>query len=200
MDRSSLNFRREDVMLRVGKTTLLLAIFLVLSAVRARAKGGVAKVVIYGPDWYGELVVDDPELTARLGTAVFEDVGTSPKLPAEFGAGYLLDRYGDAADDARPFDRVLYFSDPSGDRGYVYYLETVNGHGPYDGRWFRASQEGEATIRDVIQAKGVVTSSPPESVRSVFDRLQDALSLVLPLAGILIGWLLGRRERFRRTG
>ncbi|MGB3399485.1 MAG: hypothetical protein WBA34_04855, partial [Candidatus Deferrimicrobiaceae bacterium] len=131
---------------------------------------------------------------------VFEDVESSPELPADLGAGYLMDRYGDVSDDALPFDRVLYFPDPSGGRGYVYYLETVNGHGPYDGRWFHVSPEGEAEMEQVFAANGVHAGASPAAGKGEGDIARAALTLVPPLAGILIGWLLGRRDLSRKAG
>jgi hypothetical protein len=170
-------------------------VFVLLLSIPAQAKGGAVKVVLSGPGWYGELVVEDPGLLGHLGTASFEDVESSPEIPPDLGAGYLLDRFGDSGEGALPFDRVVYFPDPAGGRGYVYYLETVNGDGPYDGRWFHATPEGEAAIQAVFDAHGVLASAPPVNRESAPEWVRTALSLVPPLAGILVGWLIGRRGR-----
>ena len=78
--------------------------------------------------------------------------------------------------------------------GYVYYLETVNGHGPYDGRWFHANPEGEAAIETVFAAHGVVAAASPVKRESTSNGIRGALGLVPPLAGILVGWLIGRQR------
>ncbi len=174
---------------------LLSLVVVLFLSIPAQAKGGAVKVVLSGPDWYGEIVVEDPGLLGHLGTAAFEDFQSSPEIPADLGAGYLLDRYSDASEGALPFDRVLYFPDPAGGRGYVYYLETVNGHGPYDGRWFQATPEGEAAVRTVFDTHGVLTTTRPVDRGALPGWIRGALNLVPPLAGLLIGWLLGRRLR-----
>ena len=49
-----------------------------------------------------------------------------------------------------PFDQVVYFPDPEGGRGSIFYGGIVNGSSEYDGKWFRASQEGEAALRAAL--------------------------------------------------
>ena len=180
---------------KLSAVVLLSLVAILILSIPAQAKGDSVKVVLYGPDWYGELVVEDPGLLEHLGTATFEDVESVPEIPSDLGAGYLLDRYLDNTDGARPFDRVLYFPDPTGGRGFVYYLEIVDGHGPRDGRWFHVTPEGEAAINQVFSAHGVLTTAPPMRERKTVGVLRSGLSLVPPLAGVLIGWLIGRRGR-----
>lgn len=136
-------------------TASVLAALTLALASTTGAKGPPERVTLAGPDWYGEIEVNDPSTLRSLSMAVFEDIESPVETFEPLGRGYLMNRGFLEDGRFKPFDRVLYFPSPSGGRGYVYYLEIVNGQGPYDGRWYHASEEGEAAIREVLSAHHV---------------------------------------------
>jgi hypothetical protein len=160
------------------------------------AKGPPDRIVIVGPDWFGEIEVTDPEALQALGPSVFEEFDSPADSMDSLQRGYLLTR-GFIHDDVfHPWDRVIYFADPSGGRGLVYYLEIVDGFGPNDGKWYYVSEQGEAAIQEIFSERGV---RPPELAQAEVSRASNGLligaGLVLFLLGNVSGFLLGRRRR-----
>ena len=184
-----------------SKQIMLLALLVALAffglASGTWAKGPPEKVTIVGPDWFGEIKVTDPALLEHLGLAAFEDVESPVDTMEALDRGYLLSRGSLDGEEFQPWDRVLYFPSPSGGRGYVYYLEIVNGSGPYDGKWYYISEDGEAAIQEVFQNHSVrwpdkSQVSDPQSAANDPTQLR-AWPLTL-VGGLLVGWLLGRRQ------
>jgi hypothetical protein len=175
---------------------LALAAFLPLE--RVGAKNPPDRIVIVGPDWFGEIEVTDPEALQALGPSVFEEFDRPAESMDSLQRGYLLTR-GFVHDGVfHPWDRVIYFADPSGSRGLVYYLEIVDGFGPNDGKWYYVSEQGEAAIQEIFSERGV---RPPELVQTEVSNVSDGLligaGLALFLFGNVSGFLFGRRQRRR---
>jgi hypothetical protein len=83
--------------------------------------------------------------------ASLEDFAAGPlDEPAGLGEGYTLERQFQNGRAFQSFDRVTYFPDPNGERGYVRYEGIVNGWSDYDGKWFRATAKGDAAMRRII--------------------------------------------------
>lgn len=141
---------------------ILLATILTVSGSDAvSAKGPPDQVNIGGPGWGGEFVVTDPELLKLLGVGTFEDSRAPVEAVSDLGRGYLLTRGFLRAGVFQPFDRVMYFANTTGARGYVYNLGIVNGVGPDDGDWYHVSPQGEAAIQEFLRNKGVHVIPPP---------------------------------------
>jgi hypothetical protein len=117
------------------------------------AKGNWDKVVIESDTLPESIIVTDPALLAGLSLPVFQDFQTGGvEAPDLDGAGYALTRYGydEARDKFIAFDFIHYYADPEGGLGYVYYDGLVNGWSEYDGKWFRATAEGQQTIETLL--------------------------------------------------
>jgi hypothetical protein len=115
--------------------------------------------------------------------------------------GYLLTRGYMQEDVFRPWDRVLYFADPNGGRGLIYYLEIIDGAGPSDGRWFHATAAGQAAMQEILLENGV---RPPEQDPGVRAEpgtgLLAAGSVLLFLLGGAAGYLASRWRARRSAG
>jgi hypothetical protein len=149
----------------------------------ALAKGPPQKVTISGGDLSAEIeVTDDAGILEALGTMMLEDFDTrTPDAPEGFddswGDGYLITRfYEDPPGHFFPFDAVLYYPDPEGGRGYIQYLGIANGWSEYDGKWFRASAEGEAALTLVITGAQDEASAAPSGILSLFLNALAALA------------------------
>jgi len=158
----------------------------------ASAKANFNLVTVSGPDWFGEIELMGSEIPESLIVGGFFDPQQPINPPANLGRGYLITRGYDDDRERYLFDRMMYFP---GAPGYVYYLEIVDGSGPYDGRWFAVEEgEGEA-LMSALAAEGVhfsvetaaqrleVVPEPPD--------LMSALGIGLAaLVGGLAGWVL----------
>lgn len=158
------------------------------------SKGAPTEVQVLGPDWYGEIIVTEPDLLADLGMAALEDVDRPLAGPVSPGTGYLLNRGYREEGTFIPFDRVMYYTDPSGGPGFVYYLEIVNGSGPYDGHWYRATEAGGEAMSTVLEAKILNDSGGSSGVGrgQLEGRGNMPLWPVSGVTGILLGLALAR--------
>lgn len=172
---------------------------LVLGALPAEAKGAPEWVRITGATMFRPVEIRDPELLSDLGIAQLEDVESPMSAPD--GLRHILHitrGYDGRNGEPIPFDEVLYAFDPDGGRGYVYYLGIVNGSGPYDGKWYRASEAGHRSLLAVLEGAGVnlaaypVSASPARS-GSPSANLAALLVGAAAFAG-LSGWAIGRRS------
>jgi hypothetical protein len=176
--------------------SLLTALLLLLPGQVGIAKGESTKVSISGPTHYGEIQVADPLNASALGLGRLENLEEPILSPEGLGYGYLLTRYVGGGDDPQPFDRVLYFPGSSGKPGAVYYLEILNGAGPYDGKWFSATEVGDRTFRQIMAKQGVDNVEGP-SVETQAERSIFPLWMLGGAAGLIVGWIVGRRVNFR---
>lgn len=159
----------------------------------AAAKGPFTMVTVAGPDWFGEIEITDPESLSALSMDEFMEFDQQVSSPQQLSGAYLLTR-GYLSDESRqfaPFDRVLFFP---GSPGYVYYLETVNGSGPFDGHWYRATGAGQAALLGTLEAHGVQLNSAralSQPAAPPADPAQWLIPALTALAGIAAGWVLG---------
>lgn len=184
--------------MRVHRRLLLAAsLVAVLIPVSAAAKGAFTTATVSGPDWFGEIEITDPEVMASLGMVEFMDLNHPIAGPEQLGVGYLLTRGYDDQGSFLPYDRVMVFP---AEPGYVYYLETVNGSGSMDGRWYRMTGTGQAALLGELEAQGVRLSSsraPAEMPAPATDPAQWAIPLLTTVVGLAAGWILGRGQLVR---
>lgn len=179
--------------------TILTCVALVIGSAPAEEKGPPEWARISGSTMFGPLDVRDPELLQDLGIAQLEDVDAP--IPAPDGLGRILHitRGFDGEDGEKiAFDEVLYAFDPEGGQGYVYYLGIVNGSGPYDGNWYRASEAGHRSLMAALDGAGVSlaaypTLPQPARPESPVGNVAALLVGAAAAAG-LIGWVIGRRS------
>ncbi len=130
----------------VSLTTIGLAVL-----PRAYAKGPADKITITGPGLDGMIEITDPDTAEALSMTMLEDFRVFIDVPERLGPGYELTRYYRLESGSyRPFDQVAYYPDLYGGRGYVNYIGIVNGSSEYDGKWFRAQDEADQVIRQVL--------------------------------------------------
>src|SRR5687768_8198391 len=130
---------------------LLAGVFLQLAP--SNAKGPVDRILITGGDLKGEVVVDDLQIAALLSIAALEDLGGERFTPpANLGKPYELERqYKRGSVTYSTFDRVHYYPDPEGGRGYINYIGIENGSSGYDGDWFHATEMGDLAMQYALE-------------------------------------------------
>lgn len=118
---------------------------------RASAKGPADRVTITGPGLDEMIDITDPDIVEPLSMVMLEDFEQSINMPERLGPGYELTRYFRLEDGTyRPFDQVAYYPNLYGGSGYVNYIGIVNGWSGYDGEWFRAREEADRLMRQVL--------------------------------------------------
>lgn len=118
---------------------------------QASAKGTVHRILISGGDLEGEIAVNELGMTSLLSMAGFEDfLGGEVEPPANLGTGYELQRQYKHGQNYQTFDRVVYYPDPLGERGYVYYTGIENGWSEYDEKWYRVFPEGDMAMQRIL--------------------------------------------------
>jgi hypothetical protein len=180
------------------KVAVLMILVLLVAAIpggSVAAKSYIEVVTIVGPDWFGEIELTESEIPESLVLGGFFNPQQPVSPPADLGRGYLITRGYDDDGERRMFDRMMFFP---GEPGYVYYLEIINGSGPYDGYWFTVAEgEGEALL-SALSAEGIrlpadtveINSTAPEPAPEPLD-LMPALGIGLTaLIGVAAGWIL----------
>lgn len=156
---------------------------LLLPAGVALAKGPSDMVAIVGPGLDGKVQVKDTELVLALSIGQLEDLSAPVDAPTNPGPAYEITRYFKYEGNYVAFDRVRYHPGTGDGPGYVYYIGIDNGWSGLDGKWFRATPEGEQAMRSVLSANGVQGANWSQSG-------WGALGLVV--AGVALG-LAGSR-------
>jgi hypothetical protein len=118
----------------------------------AHAKGPADRIIISSPLLAEDMVLTDRDSITEISMANLENFEAgSIDEPAGLTDGYTLERqYEETSGNFRSFDRVVYYPDPAGDLGYVFYDGIVNGSSEYDHRWYRARPIGDAAMQLII--------------------------------------------------
>jgi len=150
----------------------LVLIGVLLLAQAALAKGPPQKVTISGEGLLSEIIlVGDTDKLGALGMMVLEDYTTrSANAPESIsGEGYLITRFFEESPKRYvAFDSVRYYPDPAGGSGYINFLGITGGSSDYDGKWFRASPQGEAILKDLIADGQAATRVARSAVKTLF--------------------------------
>jgi hypothetical protein len=120
----------------------------------ALAKGQPEKISVDGPDLTTEIAVEDPSVLESLGMSYFENLDRPIDPPQINGPVYLITRYTRDGESYTPYDRLLYVPHPEGEAGAIYYLGIHNGYGPYDGKWYAASELSERALLALLGERG----------------------------------------------
>ena len=176
--------------IRVGLAVLTLLV-LATGTVLAWPEQPFAKIDISGPGINGVASITDPDLLAPMTITGFMDFTQTIPEPQNVGAGYELHRYFKHEDGTYwDFDRVRYYPDPSGGRGYVFYEEGI-GYGPAHnaGQWFHATPEGDTAMQRIL-----APVAAPAPTASAAPARAPALTLLAALTGVLlIVWAVQRQ-------
>lgn len=158
----------------------------------ASAKAFFNIVTVAGPDWFGEIELIGSNIPESLVMGGFFDPQQPINPPADLGRGYLITRGYDDDGERNMFDRMMYFP---GAPGYVYYLETVGGFGPYDGRWFAVDEKAGEALLSSLSSEGVrlpteIALAGPDPTPATVD-LMPALGFVFAaVVGGTAGWMI----------
>jgi hypothetical protein len=140
------------------KTTLQILLFILISGftiTTASAKGLPDKITIDGPDLKQTIEIEDKGLIASIGLDNFDISNNTASAPSEIHSIYVITRYYVDGKNYVPFDQLLYVPNFSNDRGSIYYVGITNGYGPYDGNWYKLTEEGESELLTTLLSHGV---------------------------------------------
>lgn len=146
--------RTSDWLRRLFVLTLGALALLIIVRDAAMAKGPADKVTINGTELTEEIEVAAAEALQALSIGQLEDFKSPIAAPSEVGPGYEVTRYYKDGANFIAIDHVRYHPDPAGGRGYVFYIGLVNGWSQYDGKWFRATAQGEQALQRILAENG----------------------------------------------
>jgi hypothetical protein len=116
---------------------------------------GANYIVITQRDLGEPIIVDDLSMASQLSLTMLEDVdhgAIDEPTNLDMDVGYRLERgfYEENVETFVPWDASVYYPDPEGGRGYVFYDGIINGGSEYDKKWYRARMEAEALLQQVL--------------------------------------------------
>ena len=138
--------------MKLLKLTVLGVLLAAGMSTPAYAKGEFNLITVAGPDWFGEIEIAGSDIPVSLVLGGFFDPQQPVTPPEGLDRGYLITRGYEESGERHMFDRMLYFP---GEPGYVYYLEIINGSGPYDGAWFTVTDGEGENLLSALEAEGV---------------------------------------------
>ena len=163
------------------------------------------RATISGPGLNGETDITDKDVLAAMKLGVLEELeAPQTEAPQVSGEGYTIRRwfYGGEFN----FATLHYYPDPAGGNGYVRWddgPDLTGDHTPYNGRWLRITERGEAAVQKVLVGLGVSlsarasTSANPVSMNGTPAAL--AIAAGLGLVVVIAALFLGRRARAAAT-
>jgi hypothetical protein len=98
--------------------------------------------------------VTDPSLTDFFSFSEFSKAHIH--TPTTVQQGYEITRY--MRDDSGvliAWDRLHYYPDHQAAGGTIFYDGLIGGGSEYDGKWYRASAEGDAAMRRLLAANAI---------------------------------------------
>jgi hypothetical protein len=150
------------------KVILCAVIMLLVTVLTVSAKGTFDQIILSGPGLLETVTLTNDSDVLPLSMTALEEFPLRlddeiSALNVSLGEGYELQRqYMLEGGAFMTFDRVRYFPDPFGGQGYVLYVGIENGSSEYDGHYYRATEEGEATIQRILAENGIVFETGAE--------------------------------------
>jgi len=140
---------------------LCILLLMLLPCGTVLAKGAPDKITITGSDLPNGLEITDLEMLEPFAMDKFINFSIPIEEPKGLGTGYEITRYYQI-DRIGPkaIDRFVYYPNPPGDGGYVFYEGIIDkmfiyGGSPHDGKWFQATEEGGRAIRQILADYGI---------------------------------------------
>jgi len=169
----------------------------------AYAKGPPDIITIIGPGLPDEIEIKDSEILNSFAMGQFIDFQAPIQEPlSSLDGGYEITRWYRIA-----LDRFVYYPNPQGDNGYVFYEGIIDkmfiyGGSPNDGKWFIVTDSGELAILQVLKANDIswkgqdfLLTGPDESWK--WDGRGSLLvtsSMILAFTMIFITYRLHKRS------
>lgn len=147
---------------------LCIVLVVLAAALTVSAKGPFSQIILDGPGLLDAITLTEDADVLPLSMTALEDFAVRlddevATLGVELGEGYELQRQYESGNGMfETFDRVRYFPDPFGGQGYVLYVGIENGSSEYDGHYYRATSDGEATIQRILAENSIVFETGAE--------------------------------------
>jgi hypothetical protein len=114
------------------------------------AKGNPSNMFISAPGLAKPVEITDRRTVDDLALGAIADLRQAISNPPDVGIGYDFFRYDlERGQNSAVFDRVRYFPQDDGARGYILYVGFMESD-TAGGKWFSATEAGEATLRRLI--------------------------------------------------
>jgi hypothetical protein len=136
----------------VSYATIFIILILAVGAATVSAKGPPEKVSIIGPGIESEIEVTDPDVLMTFSFYGFNNMARRTSSPKVYGEGYAITRYIKSGDDLRPWDRVTYYPNLSGESGLVFFdgLLQLGMSTEGQGYWYRATEMGDKVMGEIL--------------------------------------------------
>ncbi len=157
----------------------VLVVVVLLLSVTAVAAKELGAMSISGPGINGELKIDNAKEMMSLDRSGFFDLSLKIKAPEGLSNGYTIVRYLHMEEGLIAWDKLVYYPDPAGKQGYLYYEGPVDkAHEGFGGiGWYQVRQGTEAVFRNVLAAHDVaMVASAPGAAQSVAPKPASAAS------------------------
>lgn len=156
----------EKLMARLKCIGVCLLLLVVLTSGVASAKGPPDKVTLRGPGLPGEVEITVQHTLQSFAMGEVVDFETELKAPGQLEGGYEMTRWYRIGGSSwlKAIDHFVYYPDPSGQRGYIFYAGIIDktfiyGGSPHDNQWFRATEAGEQVFLKLLTEAGVSIES-----------------------------------------
>jgi len=144
------------------RTALCTLLLILLTNETVLAKGSPDKITVNGPGLSDEVEISDSQVLQSYAMGEFVDFATEINAPSKLEVGYeITRRYRIGGSNwVKAIDHFIYYPDPGGNRGYIFYAGIIDkkfiyGGSPNDGKWFRVTEGGELAMRQVFSEHGV---------------------------------------------
>ncbi len=146
---------------RIGLCILFL---ILLTSGTALAKGPPDKITINGPGLPDEIEITASQTLDSFSMGQFIDFEMPINEPHSPDTGYKITRwYRIGSTTLKAIDTFIYYPNPQGDNGYVFYEGIIDkmfiyGGSPNDGKWFQVAEGVELVMRQIFTEYGVPTA------------------------------------------
>jgi hypothetical protein len=136
-------------------------LFLVLTLVSGHitsAKGQPSNVYFAAPGLAKPVEITDRRTVDSLTVGAVADIRQAISNPPAVGVGYDFFRYDLERGTSTVFDRIRYFPQEDGARGYILYVGFMETDAA-GGQWFSATEAGETLLKSLIEKLAPVQKS-----------------------------------------
>ncbi|GJM41969.1 MAG: hypothetical protein DHS20C20_22510 [Ardenticatenaceae bacterium] len=180
---------------------LCLLFLAILISSPVSAKGPPNKVTITHSDLVEPIEMTDSNLLDSFAMGHFVNFESPTEEPKSLQAGLEITRwYAVGETQLKAIDKFVYYSDPNGGNGTIFYEGIIDKMfiyegSPFDGQWYQPTENGDRVMQELIAAYELSPNNT-ESFQLILqkNRQQGGPYFALLTVSVILSYLIYRKK------